>query len=60
MSPKVFVSYSWTSPAHQARVRAWSEGLISDGVEVILDQFDLDMAGWTGWRWIANAQEWFP
>ena len=40
-SPKVFISYSWTTPAHQNRVRGWAEHLIQDGVEVIFDQFDL-------------------
>ena len=41
MKPKVFLSYSWTSPEHQAQVRRWGERLIGDGVEVILDVWDL-------------------
>jgi SEFIR domain len=39
--PKVFISYSWTSPGHQATVKQWAERLLADGVEVVLDIFDL-------------------
>ncbi|MDX1440154.1 MAG: TIR domain-containing protein [Rubricoccaceae bacterium] len=39
--PKVFVSYSWTSPRHRAQVREWAELLIGDGVDVVIDAFDL-------------------
>jgi hypothetical protein len=39
--PKVFISYSWTSPGHQDQVRQWAERLLNDGVEVIIDIFDL-------------------
>ena len=39
--PKAFVSYSWTSPAHRDRIRAYAERLVGDGVDVILDQWDL-------------------
>src|ERR1051325_4296053 len=41
--PKVFVSYSRTSPDHENRVRAWSERLASDGIEVLLDQWSLEV-----------------
>jgi len=41
MSPKVFISYSWSSPTHQALVQSWAEQLIADGVDVVLDIFDL-------------------
>lgn len=41
MNPKVFISYSWSSPAHQEAVRIWAERLIFDGVDVLLDIFDL-------------------
>ncbi|HPA20888.1 MAG TPA: TIR domain-containing protein [Verrucomicrobiae bacterium] len=41
MSPKVFISYSWTSPAHQSQVKEWAERLVSDGVDVVLDLWDL-------------------
>ena len=40
-SPKVFVSYSWTTPAHQEVVKSWSDRLLADGVDVVLDIYDL-------------------
>ena len=39
--PKAFISYSWSSPAHQEQVRLWAEQLVGDGVDVVLDVFDL-------------------
>ena len=41
MQPKVFISYSWSSSEHQMRVKSWAEQLISNGVDVILDIYDL-------------------
>ncbi len=41
VAPKVFISYSWSTPKHQQQVIQWAERLVSDGVEVILDVFDL-------------------
>src|SRR5215510_6065595 len=41
MSPKVFISYSWSSPAHQQLVQDWAEQLVADGVDVVLDVYDL-------------------
>lgn len=41
MKPKVFVSYGWTSQAHKELVRSWADRLIDDGIEVILDVYDL-------------------
>ncbi len=41
MKPKVFISYSWSSPGHQARIRDWAEQLVNDGVDVVLDVWDL-------------------
>lgn len=41
MKPKVFISYSWTTQSHQEHVREWAERLMADGVDVILDIFDL-------------------
>jgi len=41
MKPRVFISYSWTSPGHQGRIRQWAEQLVSDGIDVILDIWDL-------------------
>ena len=39
--PKVFFSYSWTSPEHQELVRSWADQLLEDGIDVILDVYDL-------------------
>jgi len=39
--PKAFISYSWTSPSHQALVKHWADQLLSDGVDVVLDIYDL-------------------
>lgn len=41
MTPKAFISYSWTSPGHQALVKQWAEQLVADGVDVVLDIYDL-------------------
>ena len=40
--PCAFVSYSWTSPEHQARIKEWADRLLSDGVDVKLDLYDLN------------------
>ncbi|MFB3787184.1 MAG: SEFIR domain-containing protein [bacterium] len=39
--PKAFISYSWSSQEHQDKIRGWAERLISDGIEVVLDLYDL-------------------
>src|SRR5258706_4569804 len=41
MTPKVFISYSWSSHEHQMLIKNWAEQLIADGVAVILDIYDL-------------------
>lgn len=41
MQPKVFISYSWSGSDHQSFVKECAERLISDGVDVVLDVFDL-------------------
>lgn len=41
MNPKVFISYSWSSAGHQGRILQWAEQLVSDGVEVVLDVWEL-------------------
>lgn len=41
MTPKVFISYSWSNQNHQELVKHGAERLIADGVEVILDIFGL-------------------
>ncbi|MDB5033801.1 MAG: hypothetical protein JWQ98_1042 [Chlorobi bacterium] len=40
-NPKIFISYSWTTPKHSDWVRVLAERLTQDGVQVILDQWDL-------------------
>jgi hypothetical protein len=41
MNPKVFISYSWTSESHRETVRNWADRLLADGVQIVLDQYDL-------------------
>ena len=41
MTPKAFISYSWTTPAHQAVIKRWAERLLADGIDVVLDIFEL-------------------
>ena len=40
-SPKAFVSYSWSSKEYIDLIRSYAERLVSDGVDVILDQWSL-------------------
>jgi len=40
-NPKTFISYSWSSPAHQKFVIDLAEKLTTDGVAVIIDKWDL-------------------
>ncbi|MDO6465817.1 toll/interleukin-1 receptor domain-containing protein [Pseudoalteromonas carrageenovora] len=39
--PKVFISYSWSDQTHQELVKHWADRLVADGVDVILDIYDL-------------------
>jgi len=39
--PKVFISYSWTTPQHEEWVLELAQRLSSDGVVVVLDKWDL-------------------
>src|SRR5581483_3574188 len=39
--PKVFISYSWTTPQHEQWVLELAERLSSDGIIVLLDKWDL-------------------
>src|SRR3989338_3078909 len=39
--PKVFISYSWTSPQHEQWVLDLSERLSGDGIITVLDKWDL-------------------
>lgn len=40
-APKAFVSYSWSSETHEAWVVDLATRLVQDGVEVVLDKWDL-------------------
>lgn len=40
-SPKLFISYSWSSPEHELRVLKLATELRENGVDVILDKWDL-------------------
>ena len=40
-TPKVFISYSWSSPEHEEKVLNLATRLMSHGVEVIIDKWDL-------------------
>lgn len=39
--PKIFISYSWTTPKHEDWVINLAERLVSDGVDVIIDKWNL-------------------
>lgn len=39
--PKIFISYSWTTPAHEKWVISLAEELLSQGVDVIIDKWNL-------------------
>lgn len=43
--PKVFISYSWSSPSHERWVLDLAESLMASGVEVKLDKWDLRPGG---------------
>lgn len=36
-TPRVFISYSWTSTKFQQQVKELAERLVHDGVDVVLD-----------------------
>lgn len=41
-TPRVFVSYSWDSDQHSQWVKSFADALISKGIDVYLDQYDLE------------------
>jgi len=41
VSPKVFISYAWTSDEYTSKVYDFVKRLRSDGIETLFDQFDL-------------------
>lgn len=40
-TPKVFISYSWSTPSHERWVLDLAEELMASGINVILDKWDL-------------------
>lgn len=40
-TPKVFLSYSWTSPEHETRVSEFATRLAGDGIDVVFDKWSL-------------------
>lgn len=40
-TPKIFISYSWSSPSHEEWVINLAERLVSDGINVVFDKWDL-------------------
>ena len=48
--PKVFISYSHDSPAHEAKVLALANRLRGDGIDAVLDQYEnFPARGWIQW-----------
>ncbi|UDJ80838.1 SEFIR domain-containing protein [Kosakonia oryzae] len=41
IQPKVFISYSWSSKTHQQHIKDMAERLAADGVETVVDIYDL-------------------
>lgn len=42
-TPKVFISYAWTSPEYQSEVTTIAERLVNDGIEVLFDKWELSL-----------------
>ena len=40
-NPKVFISYSWSSPEHEQRVLNIAKELVENGVDTIIDKWSL-------------------
>ncbi len=40
-TPKIFISYSWTTPNHEDWVINLAERLVSDGVDIVIDKWNL-------------------
>ncbi|WP_150378082.1 toll/interleukin-1 receptor domain-containing protein [Acinetobacter pittii] len=40
-TPKIFISYSWSSPEHEQWVLDLSENLMQDGIDIALDKWEL-------------------
>ena len=39
--PKVFISYAWGSEDYRLKVRSFAKDLMSNGIDVLLDQWSL-------------------
>jgi hypothetical protein len=56
--PRVFISYSHDSPAHEQRVLAFAHRLRQDGVDTHIDRY-MNGTPAEGWpRWMENQLEW--
>jgi hypothetical protein len=42
-APKLFISYSWTTPDHEAWVLRLAEQLVAAGVDVVIDKWNLKL-----------------
>ncbi|MBM4311988.1 MAG: TIR domain-containing protein [Deltaproteobacteria bacterium] len=42
LNSRVFISYSWSSPVHQRQILQWAEQLVDNGIDVVLDIWDLN------------------
>ena len=40
---KAFISYAWESEEHRAWAKALADRLLADGIEAIVDQYDLEL-----------------
>ncbi len=40
-NPKVFISYAWASKDYEAKVIAFASQLVSDGIDVVIDKWDM-------------------
>lgn len=43
MLTKVFISYAWENEEHREWVKALADRLLSDGIDAVLDQYDLEL-----------------
>ena len=41
MPPRAFISYSWSSDAHEAWVMEFAAELVESGIDVVLDKWSL-------------------
>ena len=42
INPKVFISYAWGNDIYQEKVRSFASYLVSNGIDVVLDQWSLE------------------